>query len=95
MDNTTCKLLGLKSLELKLISGATGVEEEACMEVVMDRELGETVDKSSVWLLVWGEEPVMEVTTIFSGVIIGTGQVEGERDGDERSVVEDVCNKSG
>jgi hypothetical protein len=47
------------------------------MEVVMDQELGETVDKSSVWLLVRGEEePMIEVTTIFSGVTIGTVQVE-------------------
>jgi hypothetical protein len=38
---------------------------------------------------------VIEVTTIFSVVTIGTGQVEGEHDGDDRSVVEDVCNTLG
>ena len=45
------------------------------MEAVMDRELGETIDKTGVW---WEGEPRMEGINVFSVLTRSTGHVDEE-----------------
>ena len=45
------------------------------MEAIMDRELGETIDKAGVW---WEGELVMEGITVFFILTRSTGHVEEE-----------------
>jgi hypothetical protein len=62
------------------------------MEAVMDRELGEAIDKAGVW---WEEEPGMEGITVFSVLTRIIGHVEKEYDGGGRTVGEETCRNSG